>query len=312
MRHPIRTRLAGFVLLVALLPALGPSARAQDAATSEEASPSASPAKPYGMRAFTADSRYLVTRPAHMGKKGWVKVAVVLGVGAGLFAYREDIRNYAQEHRTPSRDRFLSNVRDVFGRPAFPAALALSAWAASYATRDDREKETAQLLLESLGYSAVVAGIGQLVIASERPWQGDEVHFFRSHGHGVSGDAAVAASIVAPIRRQYLRLRPEDGVGRRILKVTGTGLLYAGAVLTAWQRINSDAHWVEQAYLGLADGLSVGGVLCDAHELRRGSRASLSFGAAPGGGVAVLLRLETLPGGSSAYLPPPSGTSVAP
>jgi hypothetical protein len=133
--------------------------------------------------------------------------------------------------------------------------------------------------------------VGQFVLASERPKNGDEVHFFRIHGHGVSGDAAIAASIVAPIRRQYLVVRPEDGRGRRFLKRAGTGLLFGGAVLTAWQRVSSDSHWASDAFLGLALGLGVGETLCDAHA--GGRRTALSVGPAPGGGVMALLRLDS-------------------
>ncbi len=253
--------------------------------------PAAPPAtKPYGFRALGRDSRYLFTRPAKLDRKGWTRVGLTLSAAGGLFALRREIQDEVREHPSESRSRVLDGARGVMGGPGLAAGLALVSWSASFATHDDREKETAQLLLTSLGYSALVAAAGQYVLSSQRPREGNEVHFFRAGGHGISGDAAIAASIVAPLRRQYLRVRPGDGALRRVLKRAGTGLLYAGAVLTAAQRVNSDAHWAPDAFLGLATGLTVGETICDAHEGARDRQVSFSVSPMSRGGTVALFR----------------------
>ncbi len=219
-------------------------------------------------------------------------MGATLAAAAGLFALRHEIRDYAQEHRSPGRDRLLDDVRGVMAGPGLAVALSLASWSASFATHDDREKETAQLLLESLGYSSLLAGAGQFVLSSERPRDGSEVRFFRLHGHGISGDAAIAASIAAPLRRQYLRLDPDDGPGIRFLKRAGTGLLYGGAVLTAFQRVNSESHWAPDAFLGLATGFTVGEILSDAHANDRERRVAFSVVPVRGGGAAARFSFE--------------------
>jgi membrane-associated phospholipid phosphatase len=144
--------------------------------------------------------------------------------------------------------------------------LALVAWGSSFVTGDVREKETAQMLLTSAGMAAAIASAGSFVLATERPEDGDDVDFFQANGHGVSLDASLAASIVPPLRCQYLRVRPEDGRARRWLKRTGLGLLYAGAGLTALQRIDDDKHWAPDVFLGLVNGFTVGEMLCRSRE----------------------------------------------
>ena len=158
------------------------------------------------------------------------------------------------------------------GKGRFAPTLALIAYASSLITKNEREKETASLLLESMAFSATAASAGQLILATERPEDGDSIRFFRSNGHGVSLDAALAASVIPPLRRQYLRVKPSDSKPKRFWKRTGTAILYTGAILTAYQRIDQDKHWAPDAFLGTMVGLGVGSTLCRAHDEVRSRR----------------------------------------
>ncbi len=242
-------------------------------------------------RTVARDGRYLLTRPFRLDRRGWAKAAAVGTATLSLYALREEIREAAQEHRTEGRDRFVKGARSM-GKAGVAPILALSALGASLATRNPRERETALLLLESAGYSALVAGIGQLVLATDRPRDGDRIRLFRGGGHGVSMDAALASSIVEPLRRQYLTARPGEGPGRKAAKTTGAVLLYAGAALTAYQRVNADAHWAPDAFLGAMTGLFVGGMLCDAHGKGAHGRIEASAAPLPGRGASFLVRVR--------------------
>lgn len=222
----------------------------------------------HGLHQIGRDARYLVTRPFHLDRKGTLKLVGVGATAGLLYLSRNRIRDWAQNHRSDSGDRFLDSARTM-GKGAFAPSLALIFYGLSFHTRDEREKETAVLLLESMGYSALGVGMGRFVLATDRPNVGTEVNYFRSNGHGFSGDAALAASVVNPLRCQYLRIREGDGKGRRFWKRLATGALYTGAGLTAYQRVNQDRHWAPDAFLGMATGLAVGGALCDSHSISR-------------------------------------------
>ena len=246
---------------------------------------------PYGFRQMGRDARYLFTRPFHLDRTGWMKVAATFGTTAILYADRQLIRDLAQERRTESGDDFFQKPR-LMGKGAFAPSLALISYGASFATHDDREKETAVLLLESMGYSALLVGVGQWVLSTERPEDGDDIEFFSRRGHGVSGDAALAASVVPVLKNQYLLVRPGDGGGLRAWKRTATGILYTGAFLTGYQRINNDKHWAPDVFLGLVTGFTVGQILCDSHDqARREQESRLALTAVPGGiGLRIRLR----------------------
>ena len=243
----------------------------------------------YGGRRFVADTKYFLTRPAHMGREGWIKVAAVAGATLALYGMRDEIRDYAQNHESDGLGRVLDGARTM-GKGGFAPAVALALWLAGYGTGNPREREAAQLVLESAGFSAIGAGIGQFVLSTERPYEGDDIRFLRSGGHGVSADAALAASIVPPLRRTYLVVREGDGTGLKVWKRTATGLLYAGAVLTALQRVESDAHWAPDAFLGTTIGLSVGETLSTAHGIGRKRSVRISLAAVPRG-AGLLVRL---------------------
>jgi len=238
---------------------------------------------PYGFRQIGRDTRYLFTRPFHLDRTGWLKVAATFGTAAVLYIDRELNRDRVQERRTPTLDSFLQEPR-IMGKGAFAPSLALISYGASFATHDDREKETAVLLLESMAFTGVLVGVGRFVLSTERPDEGNDIHFFKGDGHGFSGDAGLAASVVPVLRNQYLRVAPEDGGGLRFWKRSATGLLYTGAFLTAYQRMNNDKHWAPDVFLGLVTGFTVGQILCDSHDRVReeaGSHASVT--ALPGG-----------------------------
>jgi hypothetical protein len=277
--------------LAPALPAAQPAPGEPEAIAADAAEPAAPPEKPYGWKQLGWDARFLFQRPFRLEGKGKIKLAATLGGVALLYAARDDVRDLVRDNPSESRQEILDDAR-VMGSGKFGAAVALAALGASVVTRNPREKETAFLLLESMGYSAVLAAAGSYVLASERPGDGDSVSFFDADGRGVSLDAALASSVIGPLRRQYLRVRPEDAPGKRFWKRTATGLLYAGAGLTALQRIEADKHWAPDAALGFVTGLSVGETLARAHDAVPEPRARLDAGpTAAGVGVQVTFRI---------------------
>jgi hypothetical protein len=210
-----------------------------------------------------------------MGGPGWWKVGATVVTAGLLYSVRYDIRDWSQEHRTTGGDRFFQDARTT-GKGLFIPVMSLSFYLASFAGNKDRERETAVMLLESMGYSGAAAGIGQYVLASDRPSTGSDVNFFANHGHGISGDAALAAAISAPLHAQYLVPQPGDSSAVRFWKRAGTGLVYGVPMLVAYQRVNNDRHYAPDAFLGVVTGFTFGQLVVDAHQAARGTDHRLS------------------------------------
>lgn len=225
-------------------------------------------ARPTGWRRFVCDSRALGGRLLLRGSGDPARALGTLATAAVLFAERKEIQDYAQDHRSSSRTRLYDAGRNL-GKGAATPVFAAGFYLAGKLAHDSYQTETAQVMLESTLYAGLLAVSGQLVLASDRPRVGDRVRFFHGGGHGVSGDVAIAASVVAPLDRRYLRWRDEDSPGTKILKTAGRSALYTALALTAFQRIDAGAHWAPDVFLGAAAGLTAGYSICSEHETAR-------------------------------------------
>jgi hypothetical protein len=253
-----------------------------DAPCPDEGKPQQEPeVKAFGLRRLGYDARYLLRRPCDIDHSDRKRLAATFMTTGGLYLLRDEIREFAAKNRGESRSRFLEDIRWM-GKGRASATLALGFLLLSAATDNDREKETAQMLLESAAFSALLAGAGSVVLATERPEDGDAIRFFDTSGRGVSVDAAVAAALVEPLRCQYLYARSDDSRAARFWKRVGSGFLYTCAGLVAYQRIDADKHWAPDAFLGMMTGLAVGRTLCEAHG-RTGSSPRIAAWPTPGG-----------------------------
>jgi hypothetical protein len=224
--------------------------------------------KPTGVKRFLCDSRALGRRLMLREPGDAYRALGIFGTAGALFAERNDIRDAVLEHRSSTRTHLYRDAQTL-GKGATAPLIATALYVAGKATSNSYHTESAQILAESTLYAGILAVTGQFVLASERPEDGRAVHFFRRMGHSVSGDVAIAASVVAPLDRRYLRFRPEDGPGRKFLRVSGRTVLYAALMLTAMQRMDADKHWAPDVFLGAAAGLTAGYSICSAHEPAR-------------------------------------------
>jgi hypothetical protein len=249
-----------------------------------------------GFRRFGCDSRALGERFLLRDKGDRVRALGTLAITGALYGYRERIHDTVLGHRSSSRTSVYDGARNL-GKGVATPLIATGLYLTGLFGHDSYHKESAQILLESGLYTGILAVTGQFLIASDRPRDGSHVRALHANGHGVSGDVAIAASVVAPLDRRYFRIRPGDKPGVKFVRVAGRSLLYAGLALTAMQRMDSDAHWAPDVFLGAAAGLAVGNALCTAHEPRGPAHEAGGLPHFAGARSSLIPSLAVFPGG---------------
>src|SRR5262249_32300123 len=99
-----RRRLGGRSIGGCLLGALAEVAPARAAGATREP-----PDAPLTWDQVGRDAKYVFSRPAHLDRKGWAKLAWAVGVGASLYLVREQTRDFIQDHH----DDFSGNTLDT-------------------------------------------------------------------------------------------------------------------------------------------------------------------------------------------------------
>jgi hypothetical protein len=91
----------------------------------------------------------------------------------------------------------------------------------------------------------------RFVLAEDRPKDGGAMHFFRAHGHGVSGHTFAAALLHGPIMATW-----GPSMSRRDRALLSSAL-YAWIAFIAWSRVRLDEHYVWNTLLGARIGLGI-------------------------------------------------------
>ena len=238
----------------------------------EEAAPAttAYPSEaPLGWRQAGRDLKYVYTRPAHLDREGWKKVAWTLGAAAGMYLVRQEVAREIQAHHNQDVEDVLTTVRDAMGKVGSVGAVSLGYLLTGAARDSDYDKETAQILAESVLYALPITGVGGRILATQRPAKGDDINFLQGEGHSVSADVTIAASMLAPVIDRHLQPDGDDTPRRIFWKRFGTWSMYSLAGMVALQRMYTDRHYLPDVFLGYANGLTVGRLIVDHH---RGGR----------------------------------------
>lgn len=268
MSRPVRAGAAALALCLAL----GPAAAA--AAVGDAAPPAPGPVG----RVLT-DAGALATAPLGWDAGAWGLAAFATAGGVALYQYDGDIRNYVQDRRDNTGER-VADVGNALGDGFYvlPALAGAALW--GRAADNPKLEATGLTALEAVVFSggaavAVKAALGRARPQAERgphdwsgPRTGPDLRLSFPSGH-----ATTAFSAAAVLARAY----------------PGTLVPYAAygaATLTAFARVEKDAHWASDVWGGAALGLWVGHTLAGRHPAPRGP--DLALVPLPGGAEALL------------------------
>jgi membrane-associated phospholipid phosphatase len=225
------------------------------------------------------DAGALTTAPLGWDARAWGLAAFAAAGGVALYQYDVDIRDYAQRHRGSVGDR-VGNLGNALGDGFYVLPVLAGAALVGHAADRPKLEATGLTALEAVVFSGGATVVLKSALGRARPKAGLGPHDW-SGPRAVpdlrlsfpSGHVSTAFSAAAVIARAY--------PGTPVPYVA-----YGAATVTAFARVEKDAHWASDVWGGAAIGLWVGHTLAGRHPPPGGP--DLALVPLPGGAEALL------------------------
>jgi hypothetical protein len=193
------------------------------------------------------------------GMPAWVKTSLVIGTTAGLYAFDEDIQQWAQEKRGITTDEIASCAKPFGGVLQVASSLGVL-YVYGHFGEDARAERTALMGIESLLVTGIITQTLKYAGHRHRPSSGEQYNTWdgpsmSTANHSFpSGHASTAFSVLTVVASEYddYPFIPP--------------LAYSIATLTALSRVNDNKHWASDVFFGSALGYYTAKAVVGFHE----------------------------------------------
>jgi membrane-associated phospholipid phosphatase len=215
----------------------------------------------------------VVQSPKKWGKNDFLSLGIVLGTGALLFAFDDDIYDWFQGQKTAISGNYSKGF-SVVGSGYFITGLTASLYIAGELINNANLRKTALLGFESWIISGVLVLTFKVIIGRSRPSREEgKASFhpfslpssFRSMPSGHASSAfAVAAVIAGQSKKFYVDI-----------------LSYTLATCVALSRVHDNKHWMSDVFIGSVIGYVVGKKILALSRSKNSDKVSLGFQLSP-------------------------------
>ncbi|HSM17851.1 MAG TPA: phosphatase PAP2 family protein [Gemmatimonadales bacterium] len=173
----------------------------------------------------------------------WWQPVLMLGGAALLMVVDEPVSDFVQDNRTATLDD-LAGVR-ALAEPTVYLSLVGGTVAAGLISGDTRVTRAGGRLALTLAIAGGLTQVGKLASGRDRPLSGTgatSFHPFSGAQAFPSGHTSVAFGIATSLSDE-------------IRRPWATAVLYSGAGLVAWSRVNDNKHWLSDVAAGAMLGV---------------------------------------------------------
>lgn len=203
------------------------------------------------------DFAAVVTSPVHWDNKDLGRFALVSAATLAVAPFEEDIRDWAQAHKTDS-SQDVATFFENFGNGAYLLGFTAVLYGAGEIWNSRGVRKTALLSLESFATTSVIVQVTKTIVGRARPRTGHNNRKFRpfsfsnEYNSFPSGHVTAAFSVATTIADQTHSL-PLDI------------LVYSAATMVGFSRIHDNQHWASSVVAGAALGYFVAKKICGRH-----------------------------------------------
>lgn len=196
------------------------------------------------------DFTYIAESPSRFDKKSALMTLGIIGAGAVLYTQDDKIRDYVQDHQSPTLDD-LSPIAEKFGNGLYDLGFLALYGGSGYLLENEKMQETALLSFESFVVANTIGTAIKSGAGRTRPNEDEgstrfsPLSFDSAHTSFPSGHTTSAFSIASVFAEEY---------DNPLVDVTA----YSLASLVALQRVYDDKHWASDVFAGAVLGTVVG------------------------------------------------------
>jgi len=198
-------------------------------------------------KGYVSDTKSILTSPVRWEKSDGIKFSLVAGTVAGLYFFDQNIQEWVQKKRNSDSDQLAKLVKP-FGEGVYTLPALGLFYLYGYTAEDKRAEKTALLSVESFLISGLFTQTLKYAAHRRRPEDSDRYDRWDGPGFSASNlsfpssEATAAFSVATVVAYEY-----ED-------TVWAPPLAYSLATLAALARINDNAHWASDVFLGSTVG----------------------------------------------------------
>jgi membrane-associated phospholipid phosphatase len=216
---------------------------------------------------YWTDFKNIITSPARWDDSDWITAALVSGAAVGLYYNDEKIQKWVLDNRTTTSNNIGDNVT-YLGSGYLTLGVVGGMFLYGQVADNGKATETALLSVESFALTGVFVQIIKRTTGRHRPYTGDPYNTwsgpslasaYDSFPSGHSSSAFAVASVIAEEYDNYI-VPP---------------LAYGAAAITGYNRMQHNAHWASDVFVGAAIGYFTGKAIVASH--RRGNASTMSI-----------------------------------
>ena len=228
-----------------------------------------------------SDIAHTASSPLIWDRSDWITAGWIAG-GTGMFiALDEEINSAFKNNRSIYTEK-LMDIFEPFGNGAFTVPALATVYFLSHFHENEKAKRTALIATESFLITGLYTTVLKYSFGRHRPRTGNSSTSFdgfstnRNENSFPSGHTSTAFAIATVIANEYEKtpyIKP---------------ISYGIATLTGLSRINYEAHWASDVFLGAALGYFTSKTLLRLHNNKKGQHFTIYPRADSRGGGIVL------------------------
>jgi membrane-associated phospholipid phosphatase len=209
------------------------------------------------LASYWHDTKAVVTSPFHWKGKDFLKAGVTLGITAGLYTVDQQIKDWSQEKRNSTSNK-VAAIFEPLGNGRYLMITSGAVFLTGVLIKSKRAQKAGLLILESQLINGILGQVMKISASRHRPrdgaryneWDGPNLHPYSSFPSGHAQTVFAFSTAIATVYADHKWVPP---------------ICYGVAALTSISRINENAHWTSDVFLGSVLGYFITKTVVNRH-----------------------------------------------